>query len=106
MDASDNIIEGTMSNVFLELDGQLMTPLLDRCGVAGVMRKVVLREAGQAGIEVRTCDIPVEAVARVRALSLSNARLGLLAADELDGRLLGQSERLNSLAAIVASLES
>ena len=29
-----------------------------------------------------------------------------LAADELDGRLLGQSERLNSLAAIVASLES
>ena len=31
-----------MSNVFLVHGGALATPRLDRCGVAGVMREVVL----------------------------------------------------------------
>ncbi len=104
--SSGLLISGTMSNVFLELDGQLVTPAVERCGVAGVLRAVVLREATRAGMPLRVMDVPFEALLRADALAISNARLGLASADELDGRPLGRGERLTSLAAEVAGLEA
>jgi 4-amino-4-deoxychorismate lyase len=94
-----------MSNVFLELDGQVVTPAMDRCGVAGILRAVVLREAAHAGPPVLVAQLPIDALQRATALALSNARLGLVMADELDGRNLAYSTRLAALAARVASLE-
>ncbi len=44
-DADENIVCGTMSNLFARRDSILTTPLLDRCGVAGVMRRWVLTQA-------------------------------------------------------------
>jgi 4-amino-4-deoxychorismate lyase len=44
-DVEGNVICGTMSNVFLRRGSTLMTPALDRCGVAGVMRRWVLEQA-------------------------------------------------------------
>ena len=40
--SSGALVSGSMSNVFLVHGGRLATPRLDRCGVAGVMREVVL----------------------------------------------------------------
>ena len=101
--SSGLLISGTMSNVFIELDGEIVTPALDRCGVAGVMRAAVLREAGRAGIELHVTDVPFESLARVTALALSNARMGLVIADELDGRALARSARFEQLAALVSA---
>jgi len=103
--SSGLLISGTMSNVFLELDGELVTPALDRCGVAGVLRAVVLREADRARMPVRVTNLPFEVLARADALALSNARMGLVAVDEIDGRQLQHSPRLTELAARVALLE-
>jgi 4-amino-4-deoxychorismate lyase len=103
--SSGLLISGTMSNVFMELDREVVTPALDRCGVAGVMRAAVLREAARCGIPVRVTDVSFEALSRASALSLSNARLGLVAADELDGRPLERNAALEELAALVAALE-
>jgi 4-amino-4-deoxychorismate lyase len=44
-DADGNVVCGTMSNVFLRRGSILITPLLDRCGIAGVMRRWVLEQA-------------------------------------------------------------
>jgi len=49
-DADGNIICGSMSNLFLRRGRLLMTPLLDRCGVAGVMRRWILQHAGAHGL--------------------------------------------------------
>jgi 4-amino-4-deoxychorismate lyase len=103
--SSGLVISGTMSNVFLELDGQIVTPAMDRCGVAGVMRAVVLREAARAAAPLRVMQVQLEALGRATALALSNARMGLVMADALDGRQLAHSARLEALAAQVASLE-
>ena len=103
--SSELLVSGTMSNVFVELDGDLMTPALDRCGVAGVLRAVVLREAARTSIPLRVAPVPIEALARVGALALSNARMGLVIADELDGRALTRNARLVELAARVAGLD-
>jgi 4-amino-4-deoxychorismate lyase len=47
---SGALVSGTMSNVFLVHAGVLLTPRLDLCGVAGVMREVVLGAAGECGL--------------------------------------------------------
>ena len=44
-DADDNVIGGTMSNLFLASGGKLLTPQLTRCGVSGVMRDLVIELA-------------------------------------------------------------
>ena len=60
LDSAGALIEGTMSNLFLVDRGRLVTPDLSECGVAGVMRSVVLALAAAGGIatEVRpvSCD--------------------------------------------------
>jgi 4-amino-4-deoxychorismate lyase len=103
--SSGLLISGTMSNVFLELDGHIVTPAMDRCGVAGTRRAAVLREAVRAGTPVHVREVPVEALYHATALALSNARIGLAMVDVLDGRQLAHSARLAALAARVASLE-
>ena len=42
LDDHQNVIEGTMSNLFLVKNNTLITPSLERCGVAGVMREWVI----------------------------------------------------------------
>jgi len=46
------LIEGTMSNLFLVKDGKLLTPELKLSGVAGIMRQQVINAAQQLGLEV------------------------------------------------------
>jgi 4-amino-4-deoxychorismate lyase len=93
-----------MSNVFLELDGELVTPSVERCGVAGVVRAVVLREAAQLIHNICVATLPLAVLARCTAMALSNARLGLVPVHELDGRELGRSPALDQLATRIAAL--
>lgn len=53
-DTDDNIVCGTMSNLFLRRGSSLTTPKLDRCGVAGVMRRWVLEQAH--GLQLRASE--------------------------------------------------
>ena len=101
--SSGVLVSGTMSNVFLELDGELVTPSVDLCGVAGVMREVVLHTAAQGGRALRIAALPFDVLGRCRALALSNARMGLVPVHELDGRALAADSPLHALAAQVAA---
>jgi 4-amino-4-deoxychorismate lyase len=80
------LISGVMSNVFLVEGGALRTPLLDRCGVAGIMRQVVLREAARAGMAAVEAVLTGADLERSRELFLTSAVIGLRPVRELDGR--------------------
>jgi 4-amino-4-deoxychorismate lyase len=85
---SGRLISGTMSNVYVLRRGRWMTPRVDRCGIAGVTRAVVMREAALAGEPVIETDLPYEVLEDCEALCVSNVRLGLCPVDSLDGRPL------------------
>ncbi len=56
-DVDGSVISATMANLFTVIDGELRTPALDRCGVAGVARAEVLAacpqtQVGQIGMKV------------------------------------------------------
>lgn len=80
------LISGVMSNVFLIQGGALRTPRLDRCGVAGIMRQVVLREAARAGIAVEEAALDGADLARTHELFLTSAVIGLRPVRSVDGR--------------------
>jgi 4-amino-4-deoxychorismate lyase len=103
--SSGLLISGTMSNVFVELEGALVTPKLDLCGVAGVMRTVVLREAHDLGMPVHVADIRMGTLARCTGLAISNARLGLLPVHMLDGHRLAIHAGLRELATRIEALD-
>src|SRR5690606_582196 len=102
--SSGMLVSGTMSNVFLELDGELVTPSLDLWGVAGVLRAGALEAAARAGPAVRVAALPMAALARCSALAVSNARMGLVSVQQLDDRRLGEGTLLRELAMAVDAL--
>jgi 4-amino-4-deoxychorismate lyase len=84
--AGGKLVSGVMSNVFLVAGGALRTPLLDRCGVAGIMRQVVLREAARAGIAVVETALEAADLERADELFLTSAVIGLRPVREFGGR--------------------
>lgn len=103
--STGQLVSGTTSNVFIRRGGQWMTPEVDRCGIAGVMRAVVLREARAAGRPVQVSVPAFAALADCEALCLSNVRLGLLPVARLDGRPLEQDAWTLQLAAHIRGLD-
>lgn len=89
---SGKLVSGTMTNVFL-VDGpagspRLRTPAIDLCGVAGVMRRVVLREATRAGITAMECALWPADLAAAAEVFLTNARVGIWPVGRLGDRTL------------------
>lgn len=78
MDREGRIIDGTMSNVFMCRDGELVTPELSECGVAGIMREQVWKMAAGLGLQAREGRIVPEDLATADEIFLSNALFGVL----------------------------
>jgi 4-amino-4-deoxychorismate lyase len=76
-DVDGHWVSGTMSNLFLRRGSVLMTPLLDRCGVAGVMRRWILESA--AGLRLRPVERPIrwEDLRSAEEVFMSNAVVGI-----------------------------
>lgn len=85
---SGNLVSGTMSNVFLVRASTLLTPRLDLCGVAGVMRRVILREAQREAIPVRECVLAAADLEAAEEVFLSSALVGILPVNAVDQRNL------------------
>jgi len=102
--SSGRLVSGTMSNVFTVKGSQLRTPRLDVCGVAGVMRRVVLRAARQAGMAVEEGVLGAEDLSGAEELFLTNARIGIWPVRELDGRPLQPGPVTRRLQSLLAPL--
>jgi 4-amino-4-deoxychorismate lyase len=100
--SSGALVSGTMSNVFLVLDSKLVTPRLHRCGVAGVMRELLLTLAPGAGIAAEERDLTAADLARASEIFLTNALIGIRPVRELGGHTLAVGGVTRALQALVA----
>lgn len=76
-DLEGDVIEGTMSNLFLVTNGALLTPDLSQCGVEGVMRGAVLERAAALGISQRVGRVQLRDVQRAQELFVTNSLIGI-----------------------------
>jgi 4-amino-4-deoxychorismate lyase len=102
--SSGNLVSGTSSNVFLVRESCLVTPRIDLCGVAGVMRRVVLREARRVGIPTRECELRAQDLQAADEVFLTNARFGILPVRTLDARELTPGPVTRHLQSVLAPL--
>jgi 4-amino-4-deoxychorismate lyase len=100
--SSGRLVSGTMANVFIVRDGRLETPRLDSCGVAGVMRRVVMQEAGRAGIAVAERVIEAREIFEANEVFLTNARIGVQPVAVLDGRTLAVGSLTQRMQELIA----
>ena len=77
-DTADHLVSGTACNVFLVKAGAILTPSVERAGVAGVMRAVVLREAARLGIPATETELSLRDLAAADAMFVTNARIGVV----------------------------
>jgi 4-amino-4-deoxychorismate lyase len=73
----DEVVCGTMSNLFAVRGQQLMTPPLDESGIAGVMRARVIRCAKDLGIEVSYTALRPADLQAVDGIFLTNTLIGM-----------------------------
>ena len=102
--SSGRLVSGTMSNVFLVRQGRFLTPRLDRCGVAGVMRRVVLREAAADGVAVEETILSADDLAGADEIFVTNARIGIWPVRTLDSREIGVGAMTRRLQSRLAPL--
>ncbi|MFO1402323.1 MAG: aminodeoxychorismate lyase [Steroidobacteraceae bacterium] len=95
----DEVVSGSMSNLFLVEGERLVTPPLERCGVEGVMRRVVLESAPAAGWRVAIEPVDLPRLRAARSAFLTNARLGVQPIASLEGRALATDPRVAALGA-------
>jgi 4-amino-4-deoxychorismate lyase len=87
-----DVVCGTMTNLFVVQNGQLVTPEITECGVLGVMRAQVIRLAVASNIQVKETRVSKTDIAVAEDLFLTNSHLGMLPVDELDGQMYARSE--------------
>jgi 4-amino-4-deoxychorismate lyase len=76
--ADGRVISGAMSNLFVVIEGALLTPLMDRAGVAGVMRAIVLRECSALGLAATEWRLTLADLHRADEAFITNARIGVV----------------------------
>ncbi len=96
-DNQQNIIEGTMSNVFCFLGDQLYTPSIKQCGVAGVMREQVIEIAHAQGIPVNIVNISKQNLLQMDAVFITNSLIGIWPVKSIDDIAFEKNELLTKL---------
>jgi len=76
-DSNGRLIEGTASNLFLVYPDRIVTPALKQCGVAGVVRRILLEERPGIDRAIDVRDVAVDELRRVDGCFLTNAVSGV-----------------------------
>lgn len=83
-DIDGNVIEGSMSNIFIVSNGTLVTPDLSRCGVNGIMREQIIDIAQNSSIKVETRNITRDELLESREIFISNSVIGVCVVKQLE----------------------
>lgn len=78
LDQSGQVVSGTMSNLFVQQGGELLTPPVTRVGIAGVVRALLMECAARVGAGVRVEPVDPARLHTAEALYLSNSLLGVV----------------------------
>lgn len=89
IDDKGNIAESTVANVFIVIDGKLVTPGDAQCPLPGIARGIVLEEAAKLNLTIEHRALTVDDFAKATEAFLTNALIGVLRVDFVvthDGR--------------------
>lgn len=71
------VVSGAMSNLFIEVDGMLITPKLDQCGIKGTMAQHISAIAQNCGINVLHQPVSLNELIKADAVLMTNSINGI-----------------------------
>ncbi len=77
MDTDDNIIEGTMSNIFFAVDNELLTPDLSECGVEGIIRQKIINLSAKNNINLKVQKVSLQLLSSADEVFVCNSLIGI-----------------------------
>jgi len=86
-DTQGRLCEGTGSNVFVVVDGELLTPHLRSGALAGITRELVL-EWAPAVVPVREADLPYDVLMTADEVFITSSTRDVHPVDRIDDRAL------------------
>lgn len=104
LDAQQRVVEGTMSNLFWIKDGVLHTPLLDQCGIAGIVRALLIELAREDGISVIEDHASREDVLAADELFVTNSIIGIWPVKQLEQQRFEVGDITQRLQGLYANL--
>lgn len=105
-DRSGRVVEAVFSNLFIAESGSLLTPSLDRCGVAGVMRAELLHRAGIAGVAFQITDISLERLVEADEVFVCNSLYGIWPVRQFEATVWSVGPLTRKLQNLIADLSS
>ena len=93
------LCEGTGTNVFVVIDGQLLTPPLSSGCLAGVTRELVMEL-----VDVAEATLPIDAVDHADEVFLTSSTRNVQALHQVNGRPLAPGPRTAATADVFAAL--
>ncbi|WP_169449488.1 aminodeoxychorismate lyase [Oceanobacter kriegii] len=89
LDTAGNVTEGCYSNLYIAHKGQWLTPIIDQCGVNGVIRRWLIAEG-----QVKEAQISLAQLEQADAIALSNSLTGIVPVKQLQQRLFDTSHSM------------
>ena len=84
LDINENVVEGTMSNIFLVKDNILYTPVLEQCGIEGILRNILISIANDHRIRVVEKKISKQDVYSASEIFITNSIIGIWPVSQLE----------------------
>jgi len=89
---SGDVIEGTMSNVFAQTGDKVVTPLIETCGVAGIMRETIIKQLSKTGVTCEEARVDQQTLYNADAIFISNSLIGLWPVTALENKTFSITE--------------
>jgi 4-amino-4-deoxychorismate lyase len=106
LDTAGMVVGGTTCNVFLVSGGAIVTPPVDRAGVAGVLRGIVLRECARLGLQAEVRPVAAAELSTADEIFVTNARIGVVHARSVGEHVLLMNAIAMRLAAHIETLDA
>jgi 4-amino-4-deoxychorismate lyase len=106
LDEDGHPIGGTMSNLFIVRDRVLMTPELVRCGVAGILRTVVMEVASRVPVPLQVRALGLDDLWGADEVFLTNSLFGIWPVSAIEGRPYRKGVLTSRLQTLLKDLSS
>ncbi|GEA49554.1 aminodeoxychorismate lyase [Vibrio inusitatus NBRC 102082] len=77
LDLNEHVVETTMANLFWIQGKTLYTPSMEKCGVSGVIRRLVIQEAQKSGMKVLLGEFDIAHLMSADEIFMCNSLLGV-----------------------------
>lgn len=91
LDENQNIISVTQGNIYFISGKKLVTPKLDRCGVIGSRRSLILELAKSMELNVKEDNISINEVRNADEVFISNSIIGIQSVSSIEDYYLPKS---------------